>query len=151
MIVQTATTRDHRSIVNEAEAYLADTYYKTFTEVDRNHVIEHLRRYMINPNCHTVVARNFNDDLVGFAIAHTADYDWFPGTRVQVAYIWLRPEHRGSGVAEEMLARIETWARSIGARDMIVSGIGDTARALEGWYNQQGFNSFGFIAGKALA
>jgi ribosomal protein S18 acetylase RimI-like enzyme len=71
-----------------------------------------------------------------------ADPDREDPSRVYVAAVWVRPEDRGTGAADAMVAAAVAWARDAGFRTMRLDVVADDARARR-FYERNGFRVTG--------
>ena len=82
------------------------------------------------------IARNDNGDIIG-GVTGTAFWQ-----HMHVDFLWVDPAERGQGIAEQLMQQLETHARSLACRLMIVETFSFQA---PNFYKKQGFNEFGVI------
>lgn len=82
------------------------------------------------------IVRNDQDDIVG-GITGTAFWE-----HMHVDFLWVHPDARGQGLAVQLLSRLESRARELQCRLMIVETFSFQA---PGFYRKQGFQEFGAV------
>jgi len=95
-----SSNQDFISLVKELDAYLKITDGDEHDFYNQFNGIENLK--------HTIVAYKDNQ-AVGCGAFKQYDDD-----SVEVKRMYLKPKHRGSGIASEILKALEDWAKEIG-------------------------------------
>ena len=148
MILQ-AQSYHLKGLASLGEEYYLDSPYATSHVFDYNTLLESLRRAMIVPT-HNLVAAEWDGEVVGGCLAYVAEYAWSTDTFVNVELLYVKPEHRGLGMAEQMLAHQESWAQNMGARELIGGDVGLSPDKTQDWLMRQGFTDRGVILRKVL-
>ena len=95
------------------------------------------------PGSHNLIAL-LNEVPIGMASGVPADEEAHSpaGGAAELISMWVAPEARGCGVADELIDRVETWARREGAKQLrlAVTDGNDRAAAL---YRRHGFADTG--------
>jgi ribosomal protein S18 acetylase RimI-like enzyme len=72
-----------------------------------------------------------------------------PAPFAQIHDVYVKPEYRGQGVADRLLAEAERFARREGARVLRLGVLDGNARA-RGFYAKRGFREYAHVLTKSL-
>lgn len=148
MIVQ-AQSYHLKPLVALGEEYYQCSPYARSHRFEYDTLLENLRRAMIVAS-HNIVVAEWDGEVVGGCMAYVAPYSWNSETFVNVELIYVKPEHRGRGLAEGMLDHQESWARSVGAREIVGGDIGFNPDAMADWLESQGWHDTGVVIRKVI-
>jgi GNAT superfamily N-acetyltransferase len=148
LIVQ-AQSYHLKDLVELGNLYYQESPYATSHTFDYNTLLEGLRRAMIVAS-HNIVVAEWDGEVVGGSYAYIAPYVWCPETRVNVELIYVKPEYRGRGLAEDMLEHQTSWARQAGATEITAGDIGLNPDVTDLWLESQGFTDTGVMLRKVL-
>jgi len=107
------------------------------------------RRAMIVASKELVVAE-YDNKVVGYAYAYVGPYIWCNDIRVNMEMIYLDPEYRGKGYAEDLLQWVEDWGVKLGAREITAGDIGMQPRQTNIFLKRRGFSDEGVILRKVV-
>ena len=116
---------------------------------DGDHLLNNLRKYAIYPQAEIAVAE-WDNRVVGGAVAYMLEYSWTPGVRVNMEFFYVDPEYRQYGLAEGLLQHQLTWAKQQNAMEFIAGDLGLNPKALQKFFEQQGFQDPGMLIRKVL-
>lgn len=99
---------------------------------------------------HELVVVEYDGEVVAGAYAYAAPYVWCSDVRVNMELIYIYPEYRGKGYAEQLLQWVEDWARKLEAREVTAGDIGLTPRQTNIFLKRNGFSDEGVLLRKVL-
>ena len=107
----------------------------------RQKVVEHNRNSLPEQQGNaygntSFIARDYEDEIIG---GITGTYFW---QHMHIDFLWVDPTHQGSGIAAELMAKMEQFARELKCRLMTVDTFSFQA---PGFYRKQGFCEFGTL------
>lgn len=107
----------------------------------RQKVVEHNRKSLPELQgspygATSFMARNDEGEIVG---GITGTYFW---EHLHIDFLWVDPAQQGSGIAAELMAKMEGCARELNCRLMTVDTFSFQA---PGFYRKQGFHEFGML------
>jgi GNAT superfamily N-acetyltransferase len=108
------------NLVKELDAYLKITDGDEHDFYNQFNSIENLQ--------HTIVAYQ-DDEPVGCGA-----FKPFDDHSVEIKRMYLKPEHRGSGIAREILKALETWAKEIGYKRTVLETGSRQVEAVKFYY-----------------
>lgn len=148
-MILTAQSYHLKSLVQLGEEYYQASPYASSHRFEYDTLLDNLRRAMILAT-HNIVVAEWDNEVVGGCMAYVAPYSWNTETFVNVELIYVKPQHRGAGHAEAMLAHQESWANSIGAREIVGGDIGFAPGKMQDWLESQGYHDAGVVIRKVL-
>lgn len=149
-MILTAQSYHLKQLVALGEKYHKESPYLHTHPFESERLLDSLRRAMI-VSSHNVVVAEIDGEVVGGCYAYLAPYAWCNSTRVNVELIYVVKEHRGHGLAEQMLEYQESWARNMGAQELCAGDIGLNPDLTEPWLERQGYTDTGILMRKVLA
>ena len=132
-----------------AKKYFAESPYSSTHQFDSDTTLESLRRGMILAS-HRVLAVEYNSETVGGAFAYAAPYTWCPDIRVNCEFIYVLPEHRDKGFAEDLLLNLKNWAEAMNAKEICAGDIGFRPPVTQRWLENQGYQDPGVMLRQVL-
>ncbi|WP_027696511.1 GNAT family N-acetyltransferase [Vibrio litoralis] len=114
--------------------------FKTPEEIEQE---KSIARYLDSPECLVYVAIDVSDSIIGFVTGHFCELVSTVSKPVAMGSIdelFIMPEYRKSGVAEQLLAKIEQTLVDYGVQQIFVE-VWDFNQAARALYNKLGFAS----------
>ena len=132
-----------------AEAYFNESPYALTQKFDSDKTLDFIRRTMIYPNTEVAVAE-YNDRAVGFSIAYLHELPWSNSVTAVIDFIYVDPENRAHGLAEQMIEHQIRWATKNNAVEISAGDVGLRPRLTQRFLEQQGFAEPGIVLRKVL-
>ncbi len=148
MIVQ-AQSYHLKDLVKLGQLYYAESPYAQTHQFEPDTLMNALRKAMISPVYEVVVAE-WDGQVVGAAYAYIAEYAWCSDVRVNMELIYVVPEHRNSGISEDLISHMVNWSRRVNAKELTAGDIGFRPRITQEFYQQQGFEDPGVMLRKVM-
>lgn len=115
-----ATEKHYRELLELAPRYFANAA-GAFGEIDRDATAAVLSAWMSSDESRVFVAENGAGKVIGVFMLGAGRVAFRPASVVvHGRTLWVAPEARGAGVARQLMAEAESWAREIGAVAMMV-------------------------------
>jgi GNAT superfamily N-acetyltransferase len=148
-MIQVAQSYHLKDLVKIGRSYWAESPYHATHEFDEDTLLESLRRAMIVAT-HNVIVAEADGQTVGGSVAYIGDYPWCTSVRSDVELLYVLPEYRDRGFAEQMLEHQTEWSRKMGAVEILAGDIGFRPPVVERWLDGQGYQDSGVVMRKLL-
>lgn len=109
-MIRRAQERDFRELVKLSEEYHKEHWFGEHTGFDPEYTFENFRACTVGIQANVLVAECNEHGLVGYSVAFLVPLQWSPQLRCTIAYSYLRPDHRKTGLFEEMVQAHTDWA-----------------------------------------
>jgi GNAT superfamily N-acetyltransferase len=148
-LIKSGASYHLKDLVRLGKSYYESSPYVHTHQFDGELLLDNLRKYMIYPVAEIAVAE-WDNRVVGGAVAYMLEYTWTPGVRVNMEFFYVDPEYRQYGLAEALLEHQLAWAKQQNAMEFIAGDLGLNPKALQKFFEQQGFQDPGMLIRKVL-
>lgn len=135
-------TREHIDMLSAAGVHLLnDLPNYASVECDPMHTKQMLNLYIDLPDL-AIFFKEVDGEVVGLFMGLVAA-PWFSPTKeMSEIMFWVREDHRRSNLAVRLIHTVEEWAKSLGAKRLILAAASgyETAR-VEKFYNYLGYKT----------
>ena len=133
------------AVVGQIFRFARDLYEATklerYGDFGEQWVAELSHFLIVNEQNALVLLAEDGEDPLGAAIVTLCPYPFGPSSYANEWLFWVEPKARKSGVASALLAAVEAWAKSKGARHVMLSEMAGEA-GMESFCNALGFEKF---------
>jgi GNAT superfamily N-acetyltransferase len=133
-----------KDLVRLGQAYHAESPYATTHDYEQDLVLDFLRRAMIYPHIEVAVLE-IDGRARGAAISGIIPMYWSTRTRAHMEFLYIDPEYRGQGHAEQLIEHMIAWARKMEAAELTAGDLGLRPRLTERFLEEQGFSDPGVM------
>ena len=147
-MIERAQSYHLKDLVRLAHEYYQLSPYKDIP-FDSDAALDFGRRQMVMATSFFPVY-TVGNSVEGFAIAYMIQLNFSRSLRVNLEYIYVREQYRSQGAAEQLVQAVESWARQVGAIDLVTGDIGINPELMRRWYSGQGYQYEGVCMTKRL-
>jgi GNAT superfamily N-acetyltransferase len=133
-----------KDLVRLGRDYHSQSPYATTHEYESDRVLDFLRRAMIYPNIEVAVLE-IDGRARGAAIAGLIPMYWSSRTRAHMEFLYIDPDYRAHGYAEQLIEHIIAWSRKMEAAEVTAGDLGLRPRLTERFLEEQGFGDPGVM------
>lgn len=148
-MIKSAQSYHIKDIVRLGQEYYQASPYSRTHKYDADHTLNAIRKNIISPTAEVAVAE-WDNKIVGAAVAYLGDYMWTHGSRVNMEMIYVQPQYRQYGLTQGLLDHNIAWATSQGAVEFLAGDIGMNTEVVTRFYQMQGFEDPGVIIRRVL-
>ena len=119
-MIRKATENDLRHLTRLSEIYYKEHWSSGYTTFDYEYCFEQIKNCVISPLANVIVAE-LNGTIIGFSVGFLSPLQVAPVTRCIVAYNYIDPAHRSSGLFSDMISVQTDWAMDHKCVDINIS------------------------------
>lgn len=119
-MIRAATENDLRHLTRLSEIYWQEHWTSAHTTFDYEYCFDQLKSFVISPLVNVLVV-DVNGTLVGYSVAFICPLHVAPIVRCTIAYNYIDPAHRSSGLFGEMIQTQTDWATDHDCVDINIS------------------------------
>ena len=93
----------------------------------------------LSERTHSVYTATFEDSVVGFTVVHWIPFMWLHGMEGYISEMLVQANHRGRGVGNQLLARVEDEARELGCFRLMLNNFHVQESYKREFYAKNGF------------